>query len=195
VAGVFFLVWFGIWLGGAFGFHADFVPEWFVFFTRSACLFPSRATEWFDHHAEGWDCTRQHWFEIDTRPYFPTIVSGRETRFDRAMRLFETNKSITWVLRAYVIGRWNHEHPDDPVADVRLSSEVTPVPAPGAPIQHYEDVSLIDAPHVLCSDSQPPPCLEYWDDGASRHARDDRCTELLNEAGLPVPPSATGTSQ
>lgn len=159
VLSLFFVAYFAMWLAGGLGSHPiRFIPEWLLFFTRSACLFPGAATESVDYYAEGWDCGRGRWVEIDHRPYFPIIISGRETRFDRIVHLFRYNQKVLADLRVFLVQRWNLDHLDQPIADVRLLSLRTPVPPPGGTIVPYERKALDSAPsskHKLWSKPVP----------------------------------------
>jgi hypothetical protein len=162
VLSAFFVLYFSIWLSGGLGltWPEKIVPEALLFFTRSAALFPHAATHEVDYYAEGWDCQQERWVEIDPRPYFPIIISGRENRFDRIVHLFRYNQQVLEELRAFLVTHHNADHPQQPIADVRLLSVRVPLPPWGGEVKPYERRPLSATPpkqHKLWSHYTPPP--------------------------------------
>ncbi len=165
---VFLVVYFAIWLSGGLGLRwpEAVCPESLLFFTRSACLFPHAAVDAIDYHAEGWDCSRRRWVELDFHPYFPLVISGRETRFERTVHLFRHNPQVMGDLRAFLITHFNPDHPQAPIADVRLLSSRLPLAPPGGTLARYQRPRLSEVPAAQ---------RKLWSRPTAMTLRDERC--------------------
>ena len=165
--GIFIVVYFAVWLSLGIGWRwPEICPESMLFFTRSECLFPHAAQNAIDYYAEGWDCKQGRWVELDFHPYFPLVISGRETRFERIVHLFRHNQRVLEDLRAFLIVHWNVDHPQQPIADVRMLSIRPPLPPPGGEIRRYERPVLA---------SVPPRQHKLWSSFTPLPLRDERC--------------------
>jgi len=135
-------------LGGlyvAFVFHqAIGRPYPLLYFCQIAKLFPGATQYVFEHRAQGYKCNGEL-VEIDVRPFFPIHANDKESRFDRAIHFYSTDRPTMQALESYVIREYNKSEPDK-IAGVALTRIQTPVPAPGSAFPRYERKPLSDFP-------------------------------------------------
>ena len=79
------------------------------------------------------------------RPYFPIHSDDKESRFDRAMFFYRTDKPTMEALESYVMREYNRTEADK-IGGVVFMSLRIPIPAPGTPFPRYERVPLADHP-------------------------------------------------
>jgi len=115
-----------------------------LFFCQIAALFPKAATHSIEYRAEGYTCSGRV-VEIDVRPFFPIHADDKESRFDRAMFFYRSDKPTMEALEAYVMREYNRIEPEKIGGVVFLSLRI-PIPPPGTPFPRYERVPLADHP-------------------------------------------------
>jgi hypothetical protein len=115
-----------------------------LFFCQIAALFPHAATHTIEYRAEGYTCNSRI-VEIDVRPYFPIHADDKESRFDRAMFFYRTDKPTMEALEAYVMREYNKTELDK-IGGVAFMSLRIPIPPPGSSFPRYERVPLADHP-------------------------------------------------
>src|SRR5262249_38229842 len=69
---------------GGWGWVAS-IPRPLHFFEQYACLFETASRHSIEFRAQGWECSRGAWREIDIRPFFPIDRDEKESRFQRAL--------------------------------------------------------------------------------------------------------------
>jgi hypothetical protein len=115
-----------------------------LFFCQIAALFPSAATYSIEYRAEGYTCGGRV-VEIDVRPFFPIHADDKESRFDRAMFFYRSDKPTMEALEAYVMREYNRTEPDK-IGGVVFMSLRVPIPAPGTAFPRYERQPIADHP-------------------------------------------------
>ncbi len=115
-----------------------------LFFCQIAALFPTAATHSIEYRAQGYACSNRV-LEVDVRPFFPIHADDKESRFDRAMFFYRTDRPTMEALEAYVLREYNRTEPDKLGGVVFLSLRI-PVPKPGSPFPRYERKPLADYP-------------------------------------------------
>jgi hypothetical protein len=135
-------------LGGLyvfFVFHqAIFNPSPALYFCQIAKLFPGATKYVFEHRAQGYKCNGDP-VEIDVRPFFPIHADDKESRFDRAIHFYSTDRPTMQALEAYVMREYNRSEPDK-IAGIALTRIQTPIPAPGSEFPRYERKPLSEYP-------------------------------------------------
>jgi hypothetical protein len=115
-----------------------------LYFCQVAKLFPGATLYVFEHRAQGYKCGGEL-VEIDVRPFFPIHADDKESRFDRAIHFYSTDRPTMQALESYVIREYNKTEPDK-IAGVALTRIQTPIPAPGSAFPRYGRKPLSDYP-------------------------------------------------
>ncbi len=115
-----------------------------LFFCQIAALFPTAATHSIEYRAQGYTCGNRV-VEVDVRPFFPIHADDKESRFDRAMYFYRTDRTTMEALESYVLGEYNRNELDKIGGVVFLSLRI-PVPQPGSAFPRYERKPLTDYP-------------------------------------------------
>lgn len=136
---------FAVFLEGAGGSRLHkFIPRPLLFFCQIAELFPKAATHRIEYRAEGLPCEGPA-FEVDVRPYFPIHADDKESRFDRAMFFYRSDRTTMDALEDYVMRSYN-EHATKKIAGTVFLSLRVPLPEPGSAFPRFERVPLPDFP-------------------------------------------------
>jgi hypothetical protein len=153
------------------------IPGPLHFFTQFACLFPSAARNVIEYRAEGWDCSKRTWQEIDVRPYFPIHRDEKENRFQRTMHFYRQHRATMQALDEYVVSRHNQSAlasaarggPAMPqIGGVRLMSLRIPFGSPGSPIERFTYKPI---------DAYPREIRKHWF-WTRNSKRRERCTAM-----------------
>lgn len=142
IAGALYIA--GVFIEGAGGHLEKLVFRPVLFFCQIAALFPHGATHRIEYRAEGLPCQGPA-FEVDVRHFFPIHSDDKESRFDRALHFYRTDRPTMEALESYVRSRYNREAPEKIAGVVFLSLRV-PIPAPGSSFPRYERAPLPDFP-------------------------------------------------
>lgn len=134
----------GVFIEGAGGHLDRIVFRPILFFCQIAALFPYAATHRIEYRAEGLPC-RGPAFEVDVRPFFPIHADDKESRFDRALHFYRSDRPTMEALESYVRSGYNREASEKIAGVVFLSLRV-PIPAPGSSFSRYERAPLADFP-------------------------------------------------
>lgn len=167
----------GVWLDAVTN-HATArrVPRPLVYFTQIAGLFPKAAVRAIDYRAEGWDCRKKEWFEVDVRPFFPIEADDKESRFHRAMFFYNEHRQTMQALEDYVMKNVNRTAIDraaagkgggELIGGVRFLSLRIPFGEPGE-AQRYERKPLASYPEEMRKNW-------YW---TPQSKREDRCAKI-----------------
>jgi len=133
-----------VFIEGAGGHLDRIVPRPILFFCQIAALFPHGATHRIEYRAEGLPC-RGPAVEVDVRPFFPIHADDKESRFDRALHFYRSDRPTMEALESYVRGGYNREASEKIAGVVFLSLRV-PIPQPGSSFARYERAPLADFP-------------------------------------------------
>jgi len=115
-----------------------------LFFCQIAALFPQAATHAIEYRAEGYTCSGRA-IEIDVRPFFPIHADDKESRFERAMHFYHSDRTTMQALETYVMREHNRSDPER-IGGVVFLSLLTPIPAPGSSFPRYARTPLFDHP-------------------------------------------------
>jgi hypothetical protein len=134
----------GVWLLGV-GIAAPrrLLPRPVTFFMDVAALFPDADDYVLEYRAQAWVCVEQRWAELDVRPYFSIDRENKESRFQRAMLLYQNDKPVLRALDAYVTSHHGEDGADDGigparrVGGVRLIALRIPLPRIGDPVRPF----------------------------------------------------------
>ncbi|HJZ89076.1 MAG TPA: hypothetical protein VKN99_28085 [Polyangia bacterium] len=140
------------------------LPRPAIYLTQIACLFPHTAQDAIDYRAEGYDCARRRYAEIDVRPFFPIHANDKESRFDRTMFFYRHNRRTMEALDEYITQKYNASGAGT-IGGVLLLSIRLPIPPPGEPLERFRRRPL---------DEYPPAMRHAWyESGSARRA--ERC--------------------
>lgn len=109
------------------------------FFTESTCLFPRANVIASDFRLSAWSCSAVHWEPLDPSAYFPIEADDKESRFQRFVYFYQTNRPGMLALAAWIEER----HPTTAdgitgaIGGIRIDRWTRPIPAPGSTIQPY----------------------------------------------------------
>ena len=143
VAGALYV--FAVFLEGAGGSRLHrFLPRPLLFFCQIAELFPKAATHRIEYRAEGLPCEGPA-FEVDVRPFFPIHADDKESRFDRALFFYRSDRQAMDALEQYVMRSYNERAQKKIAGTVFLSLRV-PLPEPGSAFPRFERVPLAEFP-------------------------------------------------
>jgi hypothetical protein len=134
----------GVFIEGAGGHLDRLVYRPVLFFCQIAALFPQGATHRIEYRAEGLPC-RGPAIEVDVRPFFPIHADDKESRFDRALHFYRSDRPTLEALESYVRSGYNTAASEKIAGVVFLSLRV-PIPAPGTAFPRYERAPLADFP-------------------------------------------------
>jgi len=126
------------------GFLAKVPPRALTFFVQFSCLFPSAAVERIEYRAEGYDCQRRRYYEIDVAPLFPIHKNDKESRFDRAVHFYRHNRRVLEALDEYIVTHWPGP---GRLGGVELLSLREPLPAPDESFPRYERRPILQFPN------------------------------------------------
>jgi hypothetical protein len=115
-----------------------------LYFCQVAKLFPGATQYVFEHRAQGYRCGGPL-VDIDVRPFFPIHANDKESRFDRAVHFYSTDRPTMQALEAYIMREYNRTEPDK-IAGVSLTRIQTPVPSPGSAFPRFERKPLSEYP-------------------------------------------------
>jgi hypothetical protein len=133
-----------VFIEGAGGHLDRIIARPILFFCQIAALFPHGATHRIEYRAEGLPC-RGPALEVDVRPFFPIHADDKESRFDRALHFYRTDRPTMEALESYVRSGYNREASEKIAGVVFLSLRV-PIPEPGSSFARYERAPLTDFP-------------------------------------------------
>jgi hypothetical protein len=115
-----------------------------LYFCQIAKLFPGASRFVFEHRAQGTACNGRE-VEIDVRPFFPIHADDKESRFDRAIFFYSTDRPTMQALEGYILREYNKSEPEK-IAGVTLTRVQIPIPSPGSDFARFERKPLSDYP-------------------------------------------------
>jgi hypothetical protein len=115
-----------------------------LYFCQIAKLFPGATRYVFEHRAQGTTCNGRE-VEIDVRHFFPIHANDKESRFDRAIFFYRTDRPTMQALEGYIRREYNKSELEK-VAGVTLTRVEIPIPLPGSAFARFERKPLSDYP-------------------------------------------------
>jgi hypothetical protein len=144
----------GVWLEGV-GWGSpirNYLPHWIGYFMQVAALFPRSAHYTIDYRAEAYVCDSSDWQEMEVRPYFPIDMNDKESRFQRVMFFYRTQKTVMAALDHFLVTVHSRGERDDgipsdkKIGGVRLLSIRGPLPNIGDKLVPFHHAALPEVP-------------------------------------------------